>query len=161
MTATATQPSDLAYPDLKLDDLCFNIDEGTYGEVCDASKWTRGQAISRYASEAGCAFTEVRCVVRYVLLFTRQDIWDGPGKDIWVDDEAWSYCAEHGTHPDLGELFKRAPSEPPTGWRPDESMACWQVCRPDHPRAQRAYMLEVKGDGRIPDTPALPRKDQS
>jgi hypothetical protein len=164
----APLPTDLAWPDLSLDDLSFYVDEGVYGEVRDASKCTRGQAIAFFASEAGCAFTDVRCVVRYVLLHTRQDVWDGPGRDRWADDWAfdnhvrvvwhedrkgqpdeWTYeylNGEPATPPEL-------PAEPPPDWRPDEGMPCWSTCRPDHPRAQRAYMLEIKGENRIPDTP--------
>lgn len=152
--------TDPAWPGLRPDDLCFQYDEGIYGEVRDASTTTRGQAIAFFAGEAGCDFTDVRCVVRYVLIHTRQDVWDGPGKDRWVDDEQRQHLVDHGVRPPLGELFENAPAEPPEWWEPSESMACWSVCRPDHPRAIKCWMLEVKGDDRIPEPPEA-RSDAS
>lgn len=164
MNATKTyEPHEPAFPGLSLDDLCFQYDEGVYGEVCDSARWTRGQAIAAYTSEMGCDFTEVRCVVRYVLLHTRQDVWDGPGKDRWVDDQRFGAVGDPGwpePRESLEDAFRRAPAEPPADWVPDESMACWSVCRPEHPRAQRAYMCEVKGDERIPSTPASSREER-
>lgn len=143
--AGAPKPTDLAWPGLTPDDLCMSMDEGMLGEVRDASRCTRGQAIAFYASEAGCSFTEVRCVVRYALLYTRQDVWDGPGRDRWADD----HVADSWGKVSVAEAFATAPTEPPTNWRPDEYMPCWEFCERTHPRAVRVYCLEQKGDGMI------------
>lgn len=144
---------ELAFPWLTADDLCIGWDDGVPGEVRDASTCTRGQAIAGFLSEAGCAFTEVRCVVRYVLLCTLRDIWEGPGRDRWADGlqlESWGKLS-------LKDAFAQTPADPPPGWRPDEGMPCWYVCRPEHPRAIRVWMLEQRGDERIPDTPGRER----
>lgn len=143
------EPTDLAYPGLSADDLCYSWDEGVPGEIRDASQCTRGQAIAQYASETTGDFTAVRCVVRYVVLHTRQDIWDGPGRDRWADDlvnDSWGSLS-------LTDAFAQTPSTPPENWQPDEGMACWSVCRRDNPHAIRVWMCEVKGTDQIPDTP--------
>lgn len=142
--------TDLAYPGLSADDLCYSWEDGVEGEIRDASKCTRGQAIAAYASQTTGDFTMVRCLVRYVVLHTLQDIWDGPGRDRWADDlvnDSWGRLS-------LTDAIAQTPATPPDGWRPEEGMACWSVCRPDHPRAIRCWMCETKGDDQIPDTPA-------
>lgn len=154
MSATATRaPDALAFPGLSADYLTYSWDEGVEGEIRDASRCTRGQAIAAYASEVGCDFTEVRCVARYVLLHTRQDVWEGPGSDRYADDLAHQHLVDHGVQLSLKDAWKRTPERVPDGWEPSDGMACWSVCRPDHPRAIKTWMCEVKGDGSIPDPP--------
>jgi hypothetical protein len=157
------KPDDLAFPYLTLDDLCFVHDEGVYGEVRDAATCTRGQAIAYYASETTGDFTDVRCVVRYVLLHTRQDIWDGPGREQWADDHIADHLAATGVRLSLVEAWKQSPDVPPSSWTPEEYSPCWSVCSKNHPRARKAWMCEIKGDDRIPDAPALasePTRDE-
>lgn len=148
MPVIERSPDEPAFPGLTADDLCYSWDEGVPGEVRDASKCSRGQAIAYYASEAGCDFREVRCLVRYVLLHTRQDLWEGPGRDRWAD----GLVIESQWRLSLDEAWKQTPADPPPGWRPDEGMACWSVCRRDHPRAIKTWMCDVKGTPQIPDS---------
>lgn len=152
--ATAKQeeraPTELAYPGLTADDLCYSWEDGVEGEIRDASKCSRGQAMAHYASETWGDFTRVRCLVRYVILHTRQDIWDGPGRDRWADDlvnDSWGHLS-------LDDAWAQTPAEPPLGWRPEEGMPCWSVCRRDHPRAIKVWMCEDKDDDQIPNPPA-------
>lgn len=142
-TTAAPKPSDPAFPGLTADDLCLS-DDGGYGEIRDASKCSRGQAAAFYASEGAYLFTKVRCTVRHLYLYTRQEVWDGPGRDRWVDAEEARIEREHGGAPSLGELFDIAPKTPPEDWRPDESMACWQFCHKTHPRAIKVYVCDVR-----------------
>lgn len=151
---TERRSDDLAWPGLEIDDLCFVHDEGVYGEVRDASKCTRGQAIAFYASETCGDFTAVRCVARYILMHTRQDVWEEGGRDRWADGRIADHLAATGVRLSLSEAWAASPEEVPSGWTPDEYLPCWSVCRRDHPRAQKAWLCEVKGDDRIPDPPA-------
>lgn len=120
------------------------MDDGIYGEVQDVSKRTRGQAIARFAGEAGVSFTEVRCTVRYLRIFTRQQLWDGPGKDRWADDIDMQHLIDHGKRLGLKESFARTPPEPPANWNPDESMPCWEFCDKSAPGAVKAYICKVR-----------------
>lgn len=150
---TVRKPDDPSWPALDLDNLSFLIDEGVWGEVRDASTCTRGEAIAFYASETTGRFTDVRCVVRYVLLFTRQDVWDNGGRDQWVDDHINQHLNETGVRLPLSKAWEESPTVVPDDWMPHEGLPCWSTCRPDHPRAQKAWMCETKGDNRIPDHP--------
>lgn len=140
---------DPAFPGLTVNELCLGFDEGVYGEVRDASECTRAQAMRAYQSEVGCLWTEIRCVVRYIAIYTRQELWEGPGRDRAADDlqaESWGKLT-------LEEAFAQVPTQVPDGWRPEEYMPCWRFVPKTHPRAQRAWCLEVRGDDRIPPQP--------
>lgn len=139
-TKTPLTPTDLATPGLTVDDLCLRVDEGIYGEVQDGNR-PRATAISNFASEAGILFTQVQCRVRYLRFMTRQDVWNGPGKDRWVD----LHCdePEYRGKP-LEACFAVAPEEPPADWRPDEYDPCWEFCDKAHPEAIRAWICEQK-----------------
>lgn len=157
------QPSDPAFPGLTPDDLSLFMDEGIYGEVQDASKRSRGAAIGRFAREADCDFTQVRCGVRYVLLHDRQDLWDGPGRDSWADNLfvesglRHRYDAETKRHylvdKDDNEVpepdWPDPPDEPPADWEPSEYMPCWEFVAKTHPRALKVYICEVKGQEHV------------
>lgn len=149
-TAEQPRPTDPAWPGLGLDDLSFTVDEGYPGEVQDAATKTRGQAIAYFAREADVTFTEVRCGVRYVHLFSRQEVWDGPGRDRWFDDWEAQFMTEHQRWPTQAEReAAQVPAEPPSDWRPDEYMPCWQFVKKDHPQARRAWCCEIKGQERV------------
>lgn len=136
-------PTDLAYPGLTVDDLCLRVDEGIYGEVQDGNR-PRATAISNFANEAGLAFTEVRCRVRYLRFMTRQDVWNGPGRDRWCDDRINQHLIDHGTRLPLTAAWKDVPGTPPDDWRPGEYDPCWEFCEKTHPEAIRAWICEQK-----------------
>jgi hypothetical protein len=71
-------------------------------------------------------------------------VWDGPGKDRWADDLSAQHLIDHGTRMPIREAFERCPAEPPPGWRPDESMPCWEFCDKSHPAALRVYICEER-----------------
>lgn len=150
------RPDDPAYPGLTADNLTYYWDDGVEDEIRDAARCTRGQAKARYAWETGSDFREVRCLARYVVLHTRQDVWDGPGRDECADQLYWdARDADPDAALTLADAFKRTPTVVPDDWRPHEGMACWSVCRKDHPRAVKVWMCETVGDGKIPDTPPV------
>lgn len=117
------------------------------GSVRDASKTTRGQAAAFFARES--AYGDIRGVrvwKRYVLPFTRQDVWEGPGRDRWVDKQDWDHFHATGDHLPLGPLFEQAPTEPPADWQPDEYDPVWMFVHRSHPGAIPVWICGVKGD---------------
>lgn len=121
-------PSDPAFRGLGLDDLCLSMDEGIYGEVSDATRHTRGQAIAFFAREAGCSFTEVKCRVRWLRLYTRQDAWETGGMEWWADHK--------------GVELEDAPDVPPDDWQPSEGIPAWEFCDKSARGARMAYVME-------------------
>jgi hypothetical protein len=98
--------------------------DGVLGEVSDASRRTRSQAIARYASETGYTRQEIRCTTDYVRIYDRQDAWEW-----WVEmDSGWD----------------EQPDRPPDDWQPPEEAPCWGRCPKDHPDALRVYICEYR-----------------
>lgn len=140
-------PKDLVSPDVEW--YCWAADgwdSAGEGSVRDATTTTRGQAAAFFARETTGRLIDVRVWKRYVDRFTRQDVWDGPGKDRWVDRRERD-MRDAGEHvPALGELFKLAPDEPPADWQPDEYDAVWRFVPRDYPGAVAVWVCGVKGD---------------
>lgn len=140
-------PSDLVSPNV--DCYCWAADGwecAGEGSVRDARTTTRGQAAAAFASDTTGDLRGVRVWKRYVKSFTRQNVWDGPGKDRWVDDEEFRRETAGEPVPSLRELFGLAPSIPPGDWQPDEDDACWRFVSASHPGAVPVWVCGFKGD---------------
>jgi len=114
------------------------------GSVQDARTTTRGQAAAFFARCAYEDITEVRVWKRYVRSFTRQEVWDEPGRDRWVNREE-QRLGDHGVG-SLDDLYELAPVVVPDGWQPDEYDPSWQFVRRDHPDAIPVWVCGFKGD---------------
>lgn len=126
------------------DDLCLSIDDGIYGEVADATKHKRASAMARYASEAGCSFNEVHCRKRYCRIYTQQEAWDSYGRDRYLDEWEYHFCADNGREPTLEEADAAIPGYPPPDWRPRDDDPCWGFVRRDVPGALPIWVCETK-----------------
>ena len=164
MSAVERKPSDIVSPGVEWFCWCpSGWEDAGEGSVQDAHDTTRGQAAAHFAS-CGChAMTEVRAWKRYVRCFTRQDVWDGPGKDRWTDHrreaEILAQRALEGRPgtgiPSLGDLYRQAPTEPPADWEPDEYDPVWQFVRRDHPDAIAVWVCGM-ADDEPPENPERP-----
>lgn len=141
-TANAPTPTDHAFPGLTPDDLCVSIDEGILGEIQIGDR-PRATAISAFASEAGLAFTDVRCTVGHLRFLTREDVWESHGRDRFYDDTYNQFIADHQRRPEADEI-PEAPEEPPGSWRPEDHYPAWEWCKADHPEAIRVWHCEEK-----------------
>lgn len=155
ISKTERKPTDLLHPGLTPDYCVMDVDDGVLGEISDASRITRGKAIALYASEMGVSFTDVRCTTSYMRLFTRQDGWDGPGRERWLDDwmeregvderavgeREWEYYNE-----DTGQKVDPpdAPDEPPGEWEPSDWDPAWEFCKKTDPGAVKVWVCEAK-----------------
>lgn len=132
------------------------------GSVQDARTTTRGQAAAFFSREMG-DFNDVRVWKRYVQPFTRQDVWDGPGKDRWVDREEANLISRRALQgspddpiPSLRDLHAQAPTEPPADWHPDDYDAVWRFVHRSHPGAVPVWVCGYKGD----EPPENPRESR-
>lgn len=116
----------------------------TLGSVSDARKRTRGQAAAFFANETGDWMPGVRVWKRYVRPLTRQDAWDGDGRDRYED---------------LHEMeFDTAPAIVPDDWEADpESDPVWTFVHRDDPDAIPVWICAEKGSR----PPQQPRKATS
>lgn len=159
-TQAVRSPQDIVSPDVEW--YCWAADgweSAGEGSVRDASKTTRGQAAAFFAQETTGHLPDVRVWKRYVERFTRQDVWEGPGKDRWVDHRERELVAAGKHVPSLGELHARAPAEPPEDWQPDEYDAVWRFVHRSYPGAIAVWVCGVKGDKPPDDPGASPRKE--
>lgn len=164
----AKAPTGIVSP--HVDDYCWAAsgwEDAGEGSVCDARTTTRGQAAAFFARAFG-SITDVRVWKRYVLRFTRQDVWDGPGKDRWVDRREAEIMAARALEgrpgediPPLGDLFKEASAEPPTDWEPDCYDPVWQFVHGSHPDAVPVWICGIKGDTPPADPSKKRRPDAS
>lgn len=152
-------PADPLVPGLRIDDCVTDLWDGVPGEISDASRSNRANAITYYSSEAGIEFNEVRCTIAYVHLFDRQDGWDCRGRDRWYDDwyekneietvwhedrkgqpDEWTHHAPDGTLIEDNE----PPDEPPEDWEPHEDDPAWEFCKKETPGAIKVWHCEQK-----------------
>lgn len=95
-------------------------ENAAWGSVQDARAKTRGKAAAFYASETGCAWTEVHVWKRYVRPLTRAEGWE-------YGFDRWANCND--------VELEDAPDDPPPNWEPDEYIPVWQFISRDHPEA--------------------------
>jgi hypothetical protein len=107
------------------------------GSVCDAQRYSRGQAAAFFAAEIG-HFPSVRVWKRYVLPLTRQDAWEYEGAERWADrnDRDW----------------EDAPDEVPANWEFDEDAPVWRFVHREAPGAIPVWVCGEKGS-RPPENP--------
>jgi hypothetical protein len=136
-------------------------EDAAEGSVRDARTCTRGQAAAAFSRETTGYLPEVRVWKRYVRPLTRQDVWDGPGKDRWVDRREAGLISKRALAgkpddpiPSLGELHNEAPDEPPTDWDPDDYDPVWEFVHRSHPDAIPVWICGFKGDTPPVDPPA-------
>lgn len=146
---------------------CVWTRSGDIGDALEASvqpaSTPRATAISAFASEYGCDFTEVGCWKRYGRLLTAGEVWeDHGGQERWADEFAWSIDRPPGvegwtTFADLDELgvtFHPPPSPAP-GWEPDwDTDPAWTFVPRGTPGAQEVWILGLREDG----PPQKPRR---
>lgn len=145
VTTQALAADDLLWPQFDPDD-CVLSEDGCLGEISAADRWTRGQAIGRYAREVGIRFTDVRCRVEWIRPLTRQDGWDDRG----ADEVAWAWADEHNLKwrggawrdPAGVEHVCPVPDRVPDEWDAGEPWGVWTVCKKGEPGAVKVYICE-------------------
>lgn len=154
-TITLRKPEDWLWPSFEPDD-CVLTEDGWLGDVSDASKHSRSQAITRFLHEHDHGWirrSEVRCRVAYIRPLTRQDAWEDYGRPTAVEE--WSYSF----HPPLRPVQRArsviyldvngrrhecpVPQRVPDEWSAGDPWSVWKPCKRGDTNAVKVYICEA------------------
>jgi hypothetical protein len=154
------KPTDLAFQYGWSCCVTGDADDGIEGSVRAAEGTSRVAMQRELASELGVDFKDIRIATRWGRMYTRQDVWDGPGRERARDDRmeelgvdvrmdksrgeglaAFYYVIEE-TGEEVPESYFEVPAVVPDDWEPNDHDAVWGFCSKDAPGATKLYVLE-------------------